>query len=111
VSWDALRANVASGLAWLRGREVSTNTAGVTQGQAILEAIVELDSDQADAVETLGSGNLIEYRDDGSVRPGRLQRIEQIRAYFFGDSATGEGGLFDAMREAEDPAFLENPEG
>ena len=76
--------------------------------QSILEEVVRLDSSQTDAVATLGEGNLVEYTDDGSVRPGVLQRLEQMQEYFFGSDEAQ--GLFDAMRAAEDPNFLENPE-
>ena len=82
----------------------------MTLEQALLEAVVELDSAQSNAVDTLGEGGLIKYSDDGQVRQGQLQRIEQMRAHFFGDDATGQVGLLDAIRDSEDPALAEGPE-
>ncbi len=110
MGWDDVRQNIAFGLGWLKARENSIQAQGTTLEQSILEEVVALDSSQVDAVETLGEGNLIDYSDDGSVRPGELQRLEQLRNYFFGDSESGQQGLFDAMREMDDPNFLEDPD-
>ena len=108
MGWDEIRRNVAQGLSWVKARENSIQAVGTTLEQSILEAVVELDSSQTDVISTLGEGNLLEYRDDGALRPGQLQRLEQMKEYFFGDADTE--GLLDAMRESEDPNYLENPE-
>lgn len=109
MSWEDTQRSLAQGLGWLRARETSLGAGSMTMGQALLEAIVELDSAQSDALETLGAGGLVQYTDDGQVRLGQLQRIEQMRAHFLGDSSTGQVGLLDAIRDSEDPSLAEGP--
>ena len=103
MDWDRIRRNLAAGLARIKAREESQQAGATTFEQALLESVVDIDSDQADAVATLGSGNLVSYLDDGRVRPGQLQRLQQTRSYFFGDPSTGEGNLFDQLRSFADP--------
>jgi hypothetical protein len=108
VAWDEFHQQIAFGLNWVKARENSEQALNTTLEQAILEQVVSLDSSQLDAVATLGQGNLVEYNDDGTVKRGSLQRLQQIRKTFFGGD--GSTGLFDAMRESEDPNLI-NPEG
>lgn len=108
MGWDDIRQNISRGLGWMQAREAGIQASGTTLEQALLEEIVSLDSSQADAVESLGSGRLVEYSEDGNVRPGELQRLQRLQAYFFGEG--GSGGLFAAMRAADDPNLLRDPE-
>jgi len=96
--WDDARNQIARALSAVQARDSALRGASTTTEIAILEAIVDLDSDQSDAVQTLGEGNLVEYSDDGSVRPGQLQRLDQLEATFFGDESTGQKGLIDQLR-------------
>lgn len=109
MGWDETRQNIARGLGWLRARENSLQAESTTFEQSLLEGIVELDSSQTDAVAALGEGTLVEVRDDGNLRSGELQRLETLKAYFFGDDA-GSPGLFDAMRAQDDPNYLADPD-
>lgn len=105
MSWDAVRISLAEGLAWLRGQEVATNAAGTTIEQALLETIVEIDSDQ-----TTG---LVEVRDDGTIRPGQLQRVQELRNRFFGftdENGNPVKGILEQARGLEDPNLAVNPE-
>lgn len=86
----------------MQAREVATRGQNTTLEIAMLEAVVDLDSAQTDAVESLGEGSGIEYSDDGNVRPGQLQRLEQLETTFFGDSS-GSEGLISQMRKMDDP--------
>ena len=110
MGWEDTRRSLAAGISWLRSRETAIGVEGTTVAQALLEAVVELDSAQADAVATLGAGGLVQYSDDGQVRVGQLQRLEQMKAHFFGDPATGQVGLLDTIRTAADPSIAEAPE-
>lgn len=103
MGWDEARDQVARALSAVQARDSALRGASTTLEVAILEAVVDLDSDQSDAVSTLGEGNLIEYSDDGNVRLGQLQRLDLMEATFFGDSATGQKGLIAQMREMPDP--------
>lgn len=103
MGWDEVRDQVARALSAMQARECALRGTSTTLEVALLEAVVDLDSDQSDAVATLGEGNLVQYSDDGKVRPGQLQRLTQLESTFFGDSATGAKGLLDAMRDMPDP--------
>lgn len=103
MGWDEARDQVARGMSAVQARDSALRGASTTLEIAILEAVVDLDSDQSDAVATLGDGNLVEYSDDGNVRPGQLQRLATMRATFFGDEATGQEGLISQMRTMADP--------
>ncbi len=87
----------------MQARDSALRGANTTLEIAILEAIVELDSDQSDAVDTLGEGNRVEYTDDGNVRLGQLQRLDLMEKTFFGDTSTDQKGLIAQMREMADP--------
>lgn len=104
MGWDDAREKVSQALSLVRARDVAARGTNTTLEIAILEAIVDLDSAQTDAVDTLGAGNLIEYSDDGNVRPGRLQQLDALEVTFFGEDRTGKtDGLFVQLRELPDP--------
>ena len=103
MGWDSARDQVARALSAVQARDSALRGSATTLDIAILEAIVALDSDQSDAVQTLGAGNLVEYSDDGSVRPGELQRLAQLKAAFFGNAATGSSGLIAELRKLPNP--------
>lgn len=103
MGWDEARNQVARALSAVQGRDAALRGASTTLEIAILEGVIDLDSDQSDAVATLGAGNMIEYSDDGNVRLGQLQRLDLLEATFFGDSETGQQGLLEAMRSMPDP--------
>lgn len=96
MALDNARTQVARALSAVQARDAALRGAATTLEIAILEAVVDLDSDQSDAVDTLGGGNLVEYTDDGSVRPGQLQRLQALDSVFFGSD--GAQGLIDALR-------------
>ena len=107
MGWDETRLQVARALSAVQSREIAARGTNTTLEISILEGVVALDSAQVSAVDTLGEGNLIEHTDDGNVRLGQLQRLEAMKALFFGDTASGQKGLLDIMREMPDPAELE----
>ncbi len=100
---DAAREQVARALGAIRARDVATNASNTTLEIAILEAVVDLDSEQTSAVDTLGAGNMIEHDDDGNVRAGQLQRLAVLESIFFGDESTGQVGLLDTLLTMQDP--------
>ena len=118
MSWDQVRIGLAEGLAWLRSREVSTNAAGMTIDQAILEAIVEIDSEEgASEVATLRASKVIDVNDDAAVRPGLLQRLKVLEDSFLGYTTTDDAGnpvvvkgILELAQELEDPNLTGNPE-
>ncbi len=103
MGWDEARDQVARALSAVQARDSALRGVSTTLEVALLEAVVDLDSDQTDAVQALGGGNLIQYSDDGSVRLGQLQRLALMSASFFGDEETGQGGLLEQLRAMSDP--------
>lgn len=103
MSWDTAIANVSAALARVLGTQGAEQAQGTTLEQAILEEVVVLDSSQTDAVSSLGSGNLIDLDDNGNVRMGELQRLQQMRDFFFGDDSGTSPGFFAQMGEMGDP--------
>lgn len=99
MDWDSVREQVARAMGSVQGRDAALNAANTTLEIAIIEAIVEIDSDQSDSVATLSNGNLIEVSDDGKVRPGQLQRLAALKATFYGDGS-GTDGLIAQMKNA-----------
>lgn len=97
VDWDAVREQLSRALGALAARDTATAGTSTTLEVAILEAVVDIDSDQSDAVSTLGEGNRITYNDDGAVRPGQLQRLDALEAALLGDE-----GLLAQLRDAPD---------
>lgn len=104
MSWDKIRQNIAYALNWVKARENSEQALGTTLEQSILEEVVRIDSSQVDPVQTLGEGNLIDYRDDGSLRPGSLQELDKLEKYFFGES--GSDGVIERIKREDDPALI-----
>lgn len=100
-NWDDAKRSIAAALAWVKARENAEQALGTTLEQSILEELVRLDSQQGDAVTGLGSGGLVAYQDDGSVRIGALQELDKLEAQFFGDDTTK--GLLATLREMPDP--------
>lgn len=105
MDWDRVRQRMAMALGWIKAREMSEQALNTTFEQAILEELVRIDSTQLDAVATLGEGNLVTYRNDGSVRPGALQRLEELEAYFYGTEDSQ--GLIQQLRDGPDPSLTE----
>lgn len=101
MGWDEARDQVARALSAVQARDSALRGASTTIEVAILEAVVDLDADQSDAVATLGAGNRVEYSDDGNVRPGQLQRLATMESTFFGGD--GQEGLIAQMRRMPDP--------
>ncbi len=102
MAWEDLQRQLATGVVWLRAQEVGAASGTLSMEQALLEAIVEIDSDPAgsqDAIDTLGAGGAMDYDDDGAVRPGKLQRLACIRTHFLGDGEDSPG-LLDILRDA-----------
>jgi len=103
ASWDDAVNQIARALSAIQARDSALRGASTTLDLAILEAVVDLDSDQSDAVATLGAGNFVEYTDDGNVRQGQLQKISALEATFFGDTSTGQTSMIAALRALPDP--------
>ena len=101
MNWDSARGQIANALAAVQARDAAVRGASTTVEIALLEAIVDLDSDQADAVSTLGAGNPVVYSNDGNVRLGRLQQLARMESTFFGGD--GQPGLLAELRALPDP--------
>jgi hypothetical protein len=106
MSWRDVQQQLAVGITWLRSREIAIGGGAITLDQALLEELVAIDSEQVDALATLGEGGKIDYADDGSVRLGQLQRIRRMRTTFFGDSETGATGLLDNIKD-QGPSLID----
>jgi hypothetical protein len=102
MGWERIQQGLAEAAVWIAGQEAADGGAAITLPQATLEAVLEIDSSQPDAIAVLGAAGKIDNTDDGRVRLGKLQRLEQLRSSFFGDPVTGEGGLLEALRNEGD---------
>lgn len=94
------RIELARALSELHSRDSALRGTATTLDVSLLEAILALDSDQSDALQTLGAGNRLEYSDDGRVRLGRLQRLQRMRERLFGTSDSK--GLLQLLRDMPD---------
>lgn len=92
--WDDASRVLAEGLSWLRSREAAIGAGSIDLGQALMVAIIELDSD-AD----------IDYDDDSATHTGELQKLEQLEQSLLGDS-----GLITQIRQSPDLALADGSE-
>ena len=95
---DEAKTQLAEGVSYLRSKEIARGVKGTTLQSSIAEAIYALDSSQLDPVLKFTEGSPQYQEADSRIRKGQLQRIQDMKALFFGGN--GQQGLFDRLRES-----------
>ena len=93
------RVILADAVAFLRAEETAQGAAGTTLQGAIAEAILRIDSDVEDPVESLGeTESSVEYSAAMTgVDKGKLQRLRDLRTALLGEN--GSGGAINELIE------------
>jgi len=98
-AWRSAAENLTRGIVFLQSTKVLTEATEASLASAVADAILRLDNEQTDAVESMGDSPPPAYTDTSSeVGLGELQRLKKLR-----DTLLGDKGLIETLKNLDPP--------